>query len=231
MFNFRRVLVLLAVAVLATGCVTPPQPPVALAPNALASSGGKIGVAMTALPKVETSFPGASCLLCVMFASAANSTLSTHTGTLTAEDLPKLKADTAQALRAKGAEVVLIEENLALEDLPSFDSKTPGFARKDHAALRQKYGIDKMLVINITSLGIWRYYSAYVATSDPKAVFIGTSYLVNLKTNAYEWYQPININRAAEGSWDEPPKFPGLTNAYFQAIEMGKDTILKPFSD
>jgi hypothetical protein len=231
MLKIRKALALAALGLLVGGCVTPPQPPVALAPDALSAAGGRVGVAMSALPKVETSFPGASCLLCLMFASAANSTLSTHTSTLTVEDLPKLKADTAEAIRRKGVEVVVIEENLSLNDLPSSDAKTPGFARKDHGALRQKYGIDKLLVINVTGLGIWRNYSAYIPTGDPKAVFVGMGYLVNLKTNAYEWYEPININRAADGSWDEPPKFPGLTNAYFQALEMGKDKILKPFSN
>ena len=51
--------------------------------------------------------------------------------------------------------------------------------------------------------------------------------MVNLKTNAYEWYSPIDINKAA-AMWDQPPKFPDLTNAYFQAIELGKDAVLKP---
>ena len=224
-------IVLAAAAILMGGCVVAPQPPVPLAPEALSTGGGRLGVAMTALPKVETSFPGASCLLCLMFASASNSTLSTHTQTLTAEDLPKIKNEVAEAIRRKGVDVTVIPEDIALDALPGNDAKAPGIARKNHSALQQKYNVDKLLVINITGLGIWRYYSAYVPTSDPKAVFIGVSYIVNLKDNTYAWYQPININRAADGNWDEPPKFPGLSNAYFQALETGKDTILKPFAN
>jgi hypothetical protein len=229
MRKIQIAVIMAAVTVFISGCVGPPQAPVPLAPDALSTSAGRIGVGMTALPKVETSFPGASCLLCVMFASAAHSTLSTHTATLTAEDLPKIKDEVAEALRRKGVDAVVIAEPLAINDLPSAEGK-PGFARKDHSGLQKKHNIDKLLVINVTGLGIWRNYSAYIPTGDPKAVFYGVSYLVNLKTNAYEWYLPLNITRAADGSWDEPPKFPGLTNAYFQALETGKDSIIKPFS-
>jgi hypothetical protein len=223
-------IVLAATAAIMGGCVVAPQQPVFLAPGALSAGSGRVGVVMTALPKVDTSFPGASCLLCVMFASGANSTLSTHTRTLTAEDLPKIKSDLAEALRRKGVDAVLIEEDLALDTLPSNDAKGPLIARRNHISLQQKYKVDRLVVVNITGLGIWRYYSAYIPTSDPKGIFIGVAYMVNLKDNTYDWYLPININRAADGNWDEPPKFPGLTNAYFQAIETGKDAILGPFA-
>lgn len=229
--NIQKLLAAVAIAMLLSGCKTPPQRSMPLAATALSSSSGKVGVAMSAIPKIDTSFPGAGCLLCYAFASASNSSLSSYTQTLTAEDLPRLKSQVAEAIRRKGAEAVVIEENVMVDRLPDSNAKAQDFARKDHNALQAKYGIDKLLMINITGLGIWRYYSAYVPTSDPKAVFVGVGYLVNLKTNAYEWYLPIQINLAAEGNWDEPPKFPGLTNAYFQALEMGKDSILKPLSN
>jgi len=53
---------------------------------------------------------------------------------------------------------------------------------------------------------------------------------VNLGSNAYDWYLPVNVLRSAEGVWDEPTAFPGLTNAYFQALELGKDSYLNPFA-
>jgi hypothetical protein len=37
------------------------------------------------------------------------------------------------------------------------------------------------------------------------------------------------VQKATDGDWDEPPKFPGLTNAYFQAVEQFKDGAKKPF--
>jgi hypothetical protein len=41
----------------------------------------------------------------------------------------------------------------------------------------------------------------------------------------------VNIIKAAEGNWDEPPKFPGMTNAYFQTIELARDRLREAFED
>ena len=92
----------------------------------------------------------------------------------------------------------------------------------------KKYGVDKLLLIDVGALGFERTYSAYVPTSDAKAVLRGSASLIDLKTHALEWYQPLSIVKASDGPWDEPPKFPGLSNAYFQVIELTKDEVLKP---
>jgi hypothetical protein len=41
-------------------------------------------------------------------------------------------------------------------------------------------------------------------------------------------YQRIDIQKSADGAWDEPPQYPGLTNAYFQIVEMIKDRVKEP---
>ncbi len=224
-------IVLACIGLFLGGCATKPQLPVALESEAISTKAGKIGVAMTALPKVDTQFPGAGCLLCLAAANIANSTLSTHTQTLTHEDLPKLKNQIADILRKKGAEVVLIEEALIVADLPSSKGEAPNLARQDFSSIQKKYNIDKLVVINVAAIGVWRNYAAYIPNGDPKGTLKGAGYMVNLKNNVYEWYLPVDINKSADGTWDEPPKFPGLTNAYFQALELAKDAFLKPFSN
>ena len=47
----------------------------------------------------------------------------------------------------------------------------------------------------------------------------------DLSTNTYTLYQKIDIYKNAEGEWKEPPSFPGITNAYYQALEQVKDEI------
>jgi len=222
---------IIAAAVFLSGCVSPPQNPISLNPTTISMKTSRIGVVMTALPKVDTHLLGAGCLLCIATASIANSSLTSHTQTLPNEDLPKLKNDVADMLRKKGADVRVIAEDINLETLPSTDSKEPNIARKDFSSLRQKYQIDKLLVIEITTLGMLRMYSGYIPTTDPKGVLQGAGYLVNLSNNSYEWYLPVNVTKSADKNWDEPPKFPGLTNAYFQALEIGRDNFLKPFSN
>src|SRR5688572_31549145 len=119
-------------AVTLTGCVTPPQSFVPLAGSAISPKNGRVGVAMTPLPKVDTHLPGTGCLLCMMAASASNSALSKHSQTLPYEDLPKLRDSIAELLRNKGVEVVVINEDFRLEELSDTHSETPNLARKDH---------------------------------------------------------------------------------------------------
>lgn len=220
--------ILLAASFLA-GCATAPQQPVAFNRASLADGGGRVGVAMTPMPKVDTNFPGAACLLCLAAASMANSQLTDHARTLPLEDVPKLKELVAEAVKRQGGNPVVLADELKVSDLPSASNKGPNLAPKDFAALGPRHNIDKLIVISVDALGFERTYSAYFPTSDPKAVMRGVAYMVDLKTNSYDWYQPLAVLRSADGSWDEPAKYPGLTNAYFQVLETGKDEVLKPF--
>ena len=219
----------LLAATFLTGCATAPQLPVPLGPTALGSQGVRVGVAMAPLPKVDTEFPGAGCLLCYAAASVTNSGLTSHARTLPYEDLPKLAERVAELVRGKGGSAQVIPDELKVNDLPDFAASGANIARKDFTALRNRYGVDKLVVVSLTTLGFERTYASYVPTADPKAVLRGTAFMVDLKSNAYEWYQPLSVLRSADGAWDEPAKYPGLTNAYYQAIELGKDEVLKPF--
>jgi hypothetical protein len=219
-------LVLAAVTTL-SGCAVQMQQPLALAPEALASSAGKVGVVMTPLPKVDTEFPGAGCLLCIGVARAAHSSMTDHVRTLSQEDLAQLPQMAAALVNKKGAQAVVLSEPLKLDAFPKFDASKPNFARQDFRALREKHGVDKLIVIQVDAVGVWRGYSSYVPTEPPKGTFNGAVFMVNLRDNALEWFKPINVRKGAE-NWDQPPKFPGLTNAYFQALEQGKDEILQP---
>lgn len=228
--KIRYGFVLVAFVVFASGCATVRQTPVALTKNAVDSQAGRIGVVMTALPKVDTYLPGAGCLLCLAVASGMNSKLTAHAATLTYEDLPNLKNEVAVLLRKNGAVVTVIEEDLDLKSLPDASVTGINLSGKDFSSLQRKHQIDKLLVINVRSIGFERTYASYVPTSDPKSLFEGVGYIVNLKTNAYDWYQPVRITKSSDQAWDEPPKYPGLTNAYFQSLEMGKDQFLQPFA-
>jgi hypothetical protein len=214
-------------AVLLAACGTPPQLPVPVSAKAFAAPANNYGVVMTAMPVVDTQFPGAGCLLCMAAASMANSELTQYTKTLQVEDLGKLNFQVADALKKKGATVTMID-SVDFGKLPDNKNAAPNFARKDFTGLKAKHKIDKLLVIAVSMVGIERSYASYIPTSDPKARVVGVSYIVNLNDNALEWYQPVDASKASDGKWDEPPKFPGLTNAYFQALELAKDQVVTP---
>ena len=147
--------------------------------------------------------------------------------TLSYEDLPELKNQAGQLIAQRGGQPVVLAEAFKFDGLDDFKTDKPNFARRDFRPLRAKHGVDKLLVVEVQALGVWRNYASYVPTEPPKAVFNALAYMVNLQDNSLEWYQPIAIRKAAE-TWDQAPKFPELTNAYFQALELGKDAVLKP---
>lgn len=227
--NTRLSALLICATFLLTACATAPQLPLPVSPQAFAAPSNNYGVVLTKLPVVDTHFPGASCLLCIAAASIANSDLTTHAKTLPVEDLAALNKQVAEVLKKKGAKVTLIDD-LDLNQLPDVSNKVPNFARKDFTSLKAKYKIDKLLVITIATVGIDRNYAAYIPSGEPKAKIAGISYIVNLNDNSLEWSMPIDAVKASDGKWDEPPKFPGLTNAYYQVLELAKDSVLKPLA-
>ncbi len=226
----RTAVILAFLALALAGCAGVPQQPVALDAGMVAPKSGRVGVAMTALPKIDTHFPGAGCLLCIAAASAMNSSLTAHTQKLPYEDLAGVKEQVAALIRKKGTLVTVIPGDLRIDELPRYSTEGPNIAPKDFRPLKQKYDIDKLVVLQVETLGMWRTYSSYFPTSDPKGVFMGRGYMINLGTNTYEWFQPVTVMQSAAGEWDEPPGFPALTNAYFQVLEFGKDSFLKPFN-
>lgn len=229
--NYLVSIILTAAVITLSGCVGTPQQNLELAPGVLSTQSGRVGIVMTAMPKVDTTFPGASCLLCMATASLANTTLTSHTQTLPTEDLIKLQQEVADLIQKKGIKVTVIEESLNLENLPKWNIEAPNVARKDFVSLKQKYGVDKLLVMEVNSLGIQRNYSAYFPTGEPIAFLYGAGYIVNLNNNTYEWYSTVSNVKGSDGKWDEPPSFPGLTNAYFQVVESSRDNFLKPFKN
>jgi hypothetical protein len=215
------------VVLLLQGCAAPRQASVQLPSDYFTSRTDRIGVAMSALPKPDTAFPGAGCLLCMATASAANGQMTKAVQAWPNDDVKPLKADVAKLLKAKAQQVVEIAEPIELDKMKDRANAEAGFSRKDFSSLRTSQGVDRLLVINVASLGAWRNYSAYIPNGPPVAVFKAQAYIVNLSTHKYDWYEEFDLTQAADGAWDEPPKFPGLTNAYFQLLERGMDSIKK----
>lgn len=226
--NIRLSALLISAVFLLTACGTPPQVPLPVAPQAFTAPSNNYGVILNKMPVVDTQFPGASCLLCYAAASVANSELTNYTKTLPADDLSALNKQVAEVLKKRGAKVMVVDQ-MDLSTLPD-SKKGVNFAYKDFSSLKARYNVDKLVVINLRTVGIERNYAAYIPSGEPKATIVGESYIVNLNDNSLEWFQRINAVKASDGKWDEPPKFPGLTNAYYQVIELAKDSVLTPLA-
>ncbi len=227
--KLRLAAAIIVLSTLLGGCAVKPQLPIGVSPDLLESKTSKIAVAITPLPKVDTQFPGAGCLLCLAAASVTNGALTNYVQTLATEELPQLPADIAKVLRARGLNATVIGEPLDLKQLPDATRKV-NFAHKDFSSLKAKYKADKLLVVEIQAIGVWRNYANYLPAGEPRAVLKGSGYVVNLDSNALEWFAPLDVAKPSEGPWDEPPKFPGLTNAYYQAIDSGREALTRAFA-
>ena len=181
------------------------------------------------LPELDVYLPGAGCLLCIGLAESMNSSLSSHVDSLNAEEFSVVKSELAQRLKAKGVNVVPIEQPVDVSELPKYSSDLPNTAKNDFSALKEQYDISHLLIVDVQYLGMWRSYANYVPTTDPVAYLKATSYMVNLDNNTYEWFLPIELKKSADGDWDEPPNFPGLTNAYYQVLAEGREEIVSKF--
>lgn len=213
-----------------SGCAAPRQEPIGITSDFFKTGVGKIGIAMPDAAQPDTFFPGADCLLCIAAASVNHRSLTNEVKTWPTGEFQSLKHEMQALLKARGQQAVLIEEALKLQDLPDRKNAAPGQARKDFSSLQQRAGIDRLLVIQLLQAGVQRSHSSYFPTGPAMAMLKAEAYLVDLSTHQLAWYETVDLARSAEGEWDEAPKFPGLTNAYFQILELSKDQIKKPFA-
>lgn len=223
------ILVIIATVVLA-GCGVTPPPVTSLKSNFFSAQSiakTRVGVHLI-VARADTHLVGAGCLLCIAAASAANSSLTKHIRTLSADDLKDIDDKIVAELVEKGMQIKLIERMPSFENLAKF-SNDHNYAKKDYRVFKEQFDIDKLIVIDITRVGAYRTYANYFPTSDPQGSVAGSIYMIDLETNRYEMYKPIDNNITTDGEWDEPPTFPGVTNTYYQAIEKTKAQILSYF--
>ena len=224
--SIRTKLLAVLAAVTLAACQTTPQAPIALTKEKVTPpSAGRVGVVMNA-HKVDLYLPGAGCLLCLAAATVANKSLNTYAQqTLKDDELVAVKGELVEALQKRGLQATLVAEQVNFGDLPTL-SLGDGKARHDFARFNKQF--DRLVVVEVGQIGFVRNYAAYVPTGDAVATIDAQVYMVDLKTNAYDWYDHIVLTKAADGAWDEAPSFPGLTNAFYQTIEQAKDRIKKP---
>jgi hypothetical protein len=224
----KKSLLLLAILTLA-GCGSTPQPLLSYDKNHFSDNKDVVGVYYTERPEVDTHLFGANCLLCYAVASAANSGLTKHVQTLTSQDLSALGDDVVKIIGNSNVDVKKISTLINFAKLAKFKTKELNFAKKDHRSLKETLGIDKLIVISLTTIGAHRSYSSYVPNGGPSGSVSGLVYSVDLTTNKFELYQQINNHVPVQGEWDEPPTYPGLTNSYYQALDMTNEQVLGMF--
>lgn len=193
------------------------------------SSDKSLTISTKIAEKVQMSYPGAGCLLCLGAAAIANGGIAARAKELTNEDLVSLPTEVAAAMEKQGYTTTILDRPVDISKLSKVKFEKNSDARRNFKPLKEKLKASHLLLIDIDYSGFKRDYRNYFPLSEPYAHVTGKAYLVNLETNQYEWYLPIEERNSVGSEWKEGPEYPGLTNSFYQSIATVKDKILSSF--
>ena len=214
-----------------TGCsMAPPQPDLAINTDLLSQQETKIGIHYVAPNEnATTHIRGANCLICYGVASALTSGLDTHLkAKISTEDLDAIKELVYTKYSKRFPNVRMVNLTTPVGDLKDFKADQQlGFARKDFKSFKEELDLDVLVIMQVRGYGAHRSFSEYIPNGDPQGYFSGLLYSIDLNTNAYLHYLSIDEKVQPTGAWDQPPSYPSVTTAYYQAVENAKKKIDK----
>lgn len=232
--KFLKTIVLIAALATLTACATI-TPNFTVKKDFWTNHKQTVGVVIGDMPKPAAHKTGNQGLLDIAINDANSSDLDKHLNSLDITKINDVGDNIASYLEKKDLHVKRIAENLKLEDLPKFettndDAKKIYFGDHDYRALKEKYGVDKLVVINVVRIGTIRSYYGFIPTGDPSGISHLAGYIVNLDNNQLEWKQAVTQTVPnASGNWDTPPDFTGLTKAMYLAFEQSRKMLVNNF--
>lgn len=168
-------------------------------------------------------------LLQMGIVAAVTSKLTAHAKSLPMDDFRAVERELMQAVKKKGMVAEVIAPDRVKDFKPEkFETPDGTFLNKDMRPLRARLGVDRLLAVNITGIGFNYPFSGIIPipTGDAMAWIAGEAYLIDLRTNAFQWYRKVRVLRGVGKEWDEPPKYPRLTAKYFEVLEIAKDELV-----
>ncbi|MBT4883003.1 MAG: hypothetical protein HON44_03410, partial [Glaciecola sp.] len=203
-----KLLIILLATLFISACGSTPQGFVPLVKNVVQADNTKIGfVYIAPEDKATTHIYGADCLLCYGVASALTSSLDTHLeSTISADELLVIKDAVIAGYSDLNVELIEVNLTAPITKLKKFKGEN-GFAEKDLRVLKDKLGLDLLVVSSLDQHGAYRSFSSYIPNSDPQGYIAGTLYTVDLTTNGYVQYLSIAERVQPQGEWDEPTAF------------------------
>jgi len=216
---------LLSMAVL-TGCAI--QGPVPLDKAYWTNKPESVGVVVTKLPPVTTHKVGSQGLLDMAINNAMAGPLEKHLSALKLDEFRESGYVIEKHFAKQGVPVKFIEEELDLTKLPKVKKAPKGTTALDFASLRNKYGVDQLVVLEAIAAGTVRSYYGFVPLNAPQGYFAGRGTLVDLKDNKIHWLANTTQQVVVEDPWDEEESgYPHVTNAFYRALEAGKTGLIR----
>ena len=195
-----------------------------------------IGVVIGDMPQPTAHKGGQQGLLDLAINNANAGDLEEHLKTLDVSNIKDVAIKMTKYLKGKGLKVKHITKNLDLAGLKDFEGENDEakgiyYGQSDYRGLKAKYGVDKLVVVNIVRIGTIRNYYGFVPLGDPSGLSHLGGYVVNLSNNQLEWKQTIvEQSPISAAEWDTPPKFDGLTKAMYLAFNQSKSLLFNAFA-
>ena len=218
------VLLWLSAAVLA-GCAT--QGPIPLDKSYWSHKPGSVGVVVVKMPKPATLRVGAQGLLDQAINSAMADSLTKHLNALSMDDFRAGGNAVAKHFSNQGIPTKFIPEELDLTTLAKVEQPQKGYAKVDFSALKARYGVDQLVVLEVVAAGTIRSYYGFIPTSAPKGYFSCRGLLVDLSNNKLLWVGTSVQQVVVEAPWDQSDEnYPHIDTAFYRAMSDGRTTMV-----
>lgn len=134
---------------------------------------------------------------------------------------PIIKNSIENKFSANNKEYIFINEKINIEDLSKFntDNKVEDkkYYKYDVRHLKQKYGIDELMIVKLMyGLNIRYYGMIELGRSSTTYIF---SEIINLDNNEIIFKDTYSNEIPIKGKWNEPPHYENLRNYIEQSIE------------
>jgi hypothetical protein len=218
-------LLLLSMAVL-TGCAT--QGPVALDKSYWVNKPESVGVIIAKTPNVGSHKRGAQGLLDMAINNAMASGIDKHLNSLKLDEFREAGQVIASHFSGQGVPTKFIEEEIDLSTVSKVKKAPKGTTSLDFAALKSKYGVDHLVVLEVLAAGTIRSYYGFIPLTAPQGYFMCKGTLVNLQDNKILWLGTGTKEVIVDEPWDqEATAYPHVTSAFYQALEGAKTDLLR----
>lgn len=224
----KRLFVALALVstALLGGCAA--APPVHFDQSYWSHKPESLGVVIVKMPKPATLKMGNQGLLDMAINNAMADSLTKHLNTLSMDDFRESGQVIASYFSKHGVPTKLIQEDLDLATLAKTKQAQPGFAKLDYSALKAKYGVEQLVVLQVNAAGTIRSYYGFIPTGAPQGYFSCNGSLVDLSNNKLLWTSVAVQQIAVEDPWDQAPEsYPHITSAFYRALEGAKTTMVR----
>jgi len=218
-------LMLLSTIVFA-GCAV--QPPVHFDQSYWSHKPASLGVVIVKVPKPGTLKMGAQGLLDIGINGMMADSLTKHLNTLNMDDFREAGQVIAAHFSKHGVPAKFIPEELDISTLTKVSKPENGFAKLDYTALKAKYGVEQLVVLQVNGAGTIRNYYGFIPTSAPQGYFSCSGSLVDLSNNKLLWTSASTQQVPIEDPWDQASEsYPHVTTAFYRALETAKTTMVK----